>query len=215
VSAQSATVTGLVDPGGAATDVHFDFGPSAAYTSSTAAQRLGPANGPTPFSAALNGLPAHSTIHYRAVAQSDFVTVAGPDRTVALTPNDEPHSKILGLKRKVKSKKLKRIHGSARDSDGIVRVNVGLIRLVGGAKIAKVRCLVLRHGHFKQVKAKRHGRCARPTFAKAKGTTKWSFKLPKLRPGNYVVFSQAVDKTGKKERHFSVRRGNERKFKVS
>jgi hypothetical protein len=214
VGTQSATVSGLVDPGGAATDAHFDFGPNATYGSSTAVQRLAPTNGPTPFSAALTGLPAHSTIHYRAVAQSDFVTIAGPDRTVALTPNDEPHSKILGLRRKVKSKKLKRIHGSASDSDGIARVNVGLVRLVGGAKIAKARCLVLRHGHFKPVKAK-HGRCARPPLVKAKGTTKWSFKLPKLPPGKYVVFSQAVDKTGKKETHFSVRRGNERRFKVS
>jgi hypothetical protein len=50
---------------------------------------------------------------------------------------------------------------------------------------------------------------------KAKGTTRWSFKLPKLPKGNYVAFSQAVDKTGKKETHFSTRRGNERRFRVN
>jgi hypothetical protein len=143
------------------------------------------------------------------------VTINGPDRTVKLKPNAEPHSKILGLKSKVKSRKLKKLHGSARDSDGIGRVNIGLIRLAGGATVAKAKCLVLRHGHFRQVKAKKHGRCARPTFVKARGTTRWSFKLPKLPAGNYVAFSQAVDKTGKKERHFSTRRGNERRFRVN
>jgi hypothetical protein len=215
VGTSSATFNGSVDPGGAATDVHFDFGPTAAYGSSTAAQRLAPTNGATAFTAAVTGLPAHGTIHYRAVAQSDFTTIVGPDRTVKLTANDEPHSKILGLKSKVKSRKLKKLHGSARDSDGIGRVNIGLIRLAGGATVAKAKCLVLRHGHFRQVKAKKHGRCARPTFVKARGTTRWSFKLPKLPAGNYVAFSQAVDKTGKKERHFSTRRGNERRFRVN
>jgi hypothetical protein len=215
VGISSATLNGSVDPGGAATVVHFDFGPTAAYGSSTTPQRLGPANGATPFSAAAAGLPAHGTFHYRAVSQSDFVTITGPDRTVQLKANAEPHSKILGLKSKVKARKLTRLHGSASDGDGIARVNVGLIRLAGGAKLAKASCIVLRHGHFKRVKAKKHARCGRPTFVKAKGTTRWSFKLPKLPRGSYVAFSQAVDKTGKKETHFSTRRRNERRFRVT
>jgi hypothetical protein len=217
----AATLNGSVDPGGAVASVHFDFGPTAAYGSSTTAQRLGPANGATSFSAAVSGLPA--TFHYRAVAQSDFATVVGPDRTV--TPgggtgaNDEPHSKILGLKSKLKAKKLKGFHGSASDSDGIARVEMGLVRLAGGAKIAAKRhatCLVLRsNGRFKRVKVKKHSRCSRPALVKAKGATKWSFKLKhRLAKGTYVVFSQAVDKTGKKETHFSGGRGNERKFRV-
>jgi hypothetical protein len=228
VGGGAATLNGSVDPGGAATSVHFEFGPTPSYGSSTAAQPIGPSNGATSFSAALSGLPA--TFHYRAVAQSDFGTFAGPDQTV--TPgtggggggggsaNDEPHSKILGLKSKVKSKKLKSFHGSASDSDGIARVEIGLLRLSGGAKIAAKKhptCLVLRsNGRFKRVKAKKHSRCSRPALVKAKGTTAFSFKLKhKLPKGTYVVFSQAIDKTGKKETHFSARRGNERKFRVT
>ena len=120
----------------------------------------------------------------------------------------------------MKSKKLKSFHGSASDSDGIARVEIGLLRLTGGAKIAAKKhptCLVLRsNGRFKRVKAKKHSRCSRPALVKAKGTTAFSFRLKhKLPKGTYVVFSQAIDKTGKKETHFSARRGNERKFRVT
>jgi hypothetical protein len=222
VGATSATLNGSVDPGGAAVGVHFDFGPTAAYGSSTAVQKLAPANGSTAFSAAVSGLPAGGTIHYRAVAQSDFGTFAGPDRTIGAgggAANDEPHSRITGLGHKVKSKKLKSFHGSASDSDGIARVEFGLIRLENGAKVAKkhATCLVLRsNGRFKRVHAKKHGRCSRPAVVKAKGTNKWSLKIKgKLPPGTYVAFSQAVDKTGKKETHFSTHRGNERRFRVT
>jgi hypothetical protein len=226
VSGGSATLNGSVDPGGAATAVHFDFGPTPAYGSSTAVQRLGPANGTTAFSAAVNGLPAGGTVHYRAVAQSDFATIVGPDRTIGPAggggnpgANDEPHSKILGLSHKVKAKKLKSFHGSASDSNGIARVQFGLIRLANGAKLAKkhAACFVLRsNGHLKKVKVGKRSRCSRPALVRAKGTKRWSLKLKgKLPRGSYVAFSQAVDKTGKKETHFSTHRGNERKFRVT
>jgi len=42
-------------------------------------------NGTVPFSAALTGLPAGTTIHYRAVAASDFGTFAGADQTLTTT----------------------------------------------------------------------------------------------------------------------------------
>jgi hypothetical protein len=71
------------------------------------------------------------------------------------------------------------------------------------------------NGRFKRVKARR-GRCSKPPFLRAKGTTSWSFKLKhRLPKGSYVLFSRAVDTTGKRETHFSTRRGNERKFRVT
>lgn len=211
----SATANGSVDPGGAPVNVHFDFGPTSAYGSSAPVQRLGPADGATAFSAAITGAPGH-TIHYRAVAQTDFVTITGPDQSLRLEPNAQPHSRILGLKRRISSRRLQRFHGKASDSDGIARVDIGLLRLVGGARVSSAKCLALRRGgRFKSVK-RRHGKCSRPTFVRAKGTTRWSFKLSTGLPrGTYVLFSRAVDRTGKKETSFSARRGNERGFRVT
>jgi hypothetical protein len=88
-TASSATLHGLANPGGTSARVHFDFGPTAAYGSTTAAETLGVSVVPTPFDAVASGLAEGSTIHYRAVAASDFATVAGPDATVSII-NEPP-----------------------------------------------------------------------------------------------------------------------------
>jgi hypothetical protein len=81
VGISQATVSGSVNPAGAPVHVHFDFGKSTSYGSSTAAQSLDPGENQTSFSGALTGLPANTTIHYRAVATSDFGTFVGADKT--------------------------------------------------------------------------------------------------------------------------------------
>jgi hypothetical protein len=83
-TSSSATLHGLANPGGTSARVHFDFGPTASYGSSTAPETLGVAVVPTPFDALVSGLANGSTIHYRAVAASDFATVAGTDRSVSI-----------------------------------------------------------------------------------------------------------------------------------
>jgi len=88
-TASSATLHGLADPGGTSARVHFDFGPTTAYGSSTVAETLGVSVVPTPFDALASGLAEGSTIHYRAVAASDFATVAGSDATVSII-NEPP-----------------------------------------------------------------------------------------------------------------------------
>jgi hypothetical protein len=75
-------VSGTVNPEGAAVKVHFDFGTTTAYGQSTPAQTVAVGNAPAAFSAALSGLPAGTTVHYRAVASSDFGTFAGADQTL-------------------------------------------------------------------------------------------------------------------------------------
>ena len=60
----------------------FQFGNTTAYGQSTPVQKLGPDNAPDTFSAALAGLPAGTTIHYRAIATGDFGTLAGADQTL-------------------------------------------------------------------------------------------------------------------------------------
>jgi hypothetical protein len=82
ISTSAATVSGSVDPKGAPIKVLFQFGTTTAYGQSTGIQTLAPSNAATPFAAQLTGLPAGTTIHYRAVATSDFGTFAGPDQTL-------------------------------------------------------------------------------------------------------------------------------------
>jgi hypothetical protein len=82
IGLSSATISGTVGTDGATTSVHFDFGTTSAYGSSTAAQLLSPASGSsTPVSAALSSLPAGTVIHYRVVAQTDLGVANGADAT--------------------------------------------------------------------------------------------------------------------------------------
>ena len=81
VTASSATVSGAVNPAGASTKVFFQFGTTTAYGSTTLAQKTGPDNSPDTFAAFISGLPSGTTIHYRAVAQTDFGTFNGADQT--------------------------------------------------------------------------------------------------------------------------------------
>jgi hypothetical protein len=82
VSTDSATISGSVTPLGASVNVSFQFGTTTAYGQSTQAQKTGPDNTVDQFSATLNGLSAGTTIHYRAVAVSDFGTFTGADQTL-------------------------------------------------------------------------------------------------------------------------------------
>ena len=103
VGQSTATLNGSVNPEGARTNVSFQFGTTTAYGQSTPAQPTGPDNAADAFSAAVAGLPAGTTIHYRAVATSDFDTQVGADQT--LTTQSPPvipgrasvgHAKVKG-----------------------------------------------------------------------------------------------------------------------
>ena len=90
ITDSSATVSGTVNPEGAAVKVSFQFGTTPAYGQSTTAQTLAPGNAATPFTAALAGLPAGTAVHYRAVATSDFGTFAGADQTLTTSAPTPP-----------------------------------------------------------------------------------------------------------------------------
>ena len=90
VGTTSASVNATVNPEGAAINVSFQFGTTTAYGQSTAAQRIAASDSPTTFAAGLTGLPAGTTIHYRAVASSDFGTFPGADRTLKTSSPPPP-----------------------------------------------------------------------------------------------------------------------------
>jgi hypothetical protein len=105
VTSSTAVVSGAVNPAGASVNVFFEFGTTTAYGQATAAQKTAPNNSTTPFAASLAGLPASTTIHYRAVAVSDFGSFAGSDQTLttatAATPPKPTDGKASAGRAKV------------------------------------------------------------------------------------------------------------------
>ncbi len=90
ITTSAATLNGSVNPQGAAVKVSFQFGTTTAYGQSTPAQTLGVGNSPVGFTAQLTGLAAGTTVHYRAVAQTDFGTFTGADQTLTTNPTPPP-----------------------------------------------------------------------------------------------------------------------------
>jgi hypothetical protein len=105
VSDTQATLNGSANPGGAAVLTHFDFGATTAYGTSTPDARLDVASIVTAFDATADGLAQGASVHFRAVARTDFVTVDGPDRSFVVA-NIPPTVSIDGLPDQVKSKTL-------------------------------------------------------------------------------------------------------------
>jgi hypothetical protein len=90
ITTTGATLNGSVNPEGAAVHVSFQFGATTAYGQSTAAQLIGPLSTATPFTATLGSLAPATTVHYRAVATSDFGTFVGADQTLTTSPASKP-----------------------------------------------------------------------------------------------------------------------------
>jgi len=107
ISETDATLNGSANPGGAAILTRFDFGATAAYGTSTADARLDVASVATAFDATASGLTQSATIHFRAVAKTDFVTVDGPDQSFVVV-NTPPTVSIDDLPENVKAKQLGR-----------------------------------------------------------------------------------------------------------
>ena len=86
ITTSAATLNGSANPQGAAVRVSFQFGPTTAYGQSTDVQTLPVGDTQGAFSAQLTGLAAGTTIHYHAVASTDFGTFTGADQTLTTTP---------------------------------------------------------------------------------------------------------------------------------
>jgi hypothetical protein len=189
VTTSSATVKGTVNPQGGPVTVQFQFGTSTAYGQTTAAQKLGPANSALAFSGTLSGLPADTTIHYRAVANTDFGQVVGADQTLHTAAVDHTAPKL--------KLKVAKIHLGALLASGKLKVKVtaneaSRIRLVASIKanVARKRTVTL-------------GQSSLVTFQK-KGTKTLVIKLSKkgkstlrhLRRAKLTITARATDLAG-------------------
>jgi hypothetical protein len=108
LTSSSAMLAGSLDSNGQPTSYYFQYGPSSAYGEQTSPMPLGAATQSTPVSAALTGLAAYTTYHYRLVAVSGAGTIDGRDRafvtrkipltfSIAVTPHRGPLGSPLSV----------------------------------------------------------------------------------------------------------------------
>ncbi len=79
VTDAAATLNGAVNPNGADTTYHFDYGLTNAYGSATAPVGIGAGNAAVPGTFAVGGLTPETTYHFRIVATNAFGTTSGED----------------------------------------------------------------------------------------------------------------------------------------
>ena len=115
-----------------------------------------------------------------------------------------PDAAITKIARSAKAKKFKTFSGTASDDKGVAKVEVAIV-LKKGKKCTQLR-------GKKMVKL---AKCAAPSaFNKAKGTSRWSFKLSKaLKKGKYTVYARAVDSAGQTQGGFRPQNKNALRLK--
>jgi uncharacterized repeat protein (TIGR01451 family) len=90
LAAYSATLNGTVDPHGLPTTVHFEYGTTTSYGSTTASQTK-TGNTSQNVSANISGLSASTTYHFRIVATNSAGTRYGADKAfTTLSPTGPP-----------------------------------------------------------------------------------------------------------------------------
>lgn len=82
-SYNEATLSGKINPDGAATNYHFEYGPTAAYGNSTAVGTIPAGNLPVKITGTALGLTPAVGYHYRLVASNSAGPVASADGTFA------------------------------------------------------------------------------------------------------------------------------------
>ena len=79
VGADTATLTGSIDPRSRATSWYFDYGTTTSYGHRTPTRSAGSSSGVQTVTETITGLSANTTYHYRLVAKSDAGTSVGAD----------------------------------------------------------------------------------------------------------------------------------------
>jgi CSLREA domain-containing protein len=90
VTSDGATLQGIVDPNGVGATYQFDYGTTTIYGSSTSRVIAGSGTSDVGVSAPIAGLTGSTVYHYRVVANSDFGTVLGGDRTFTTAASPTP-----------------------------------------------------------------------------------------------------------------------------
>jgi hypothetical protein len=227
VVARSAVLHGVVAPAGTQTTTRFEYGPTAAYGTSTPAVAAGPGTQSRAVSATLAGLEPETTYHYRLVVENaEGATVRGADRTfttAAVTATPEP--KVVEVERRVEVERLVEVvrtvlvGGGSAPAPAADRTAPALSGLAcpGGA------CAC---GCPRRQPPRRPSRCAAPDASAAQGGPARSSagipvrtltvratgpgevggRLSRLRPGRYRVTAVATDVAGNASRAQTIER---------
>ena len=172
VGARAAGLTGTVVPRGGTTQVLFEYGPTAAYGASVAAQTLGASDAAAAVGATANGLLPLNLYHFRVVAVRDGVRYEGSDATFVTTGEQvQPPPPPPGLAPAA----LARITGRKLTADRRGRFKVR-VAFAAAAPAGTARVTVLARGK----------RLARKRFAVRPGQTA-AAKLRLTRAGRRAV----------------------------
>ena len=90
ITETGATLAGTANPQGSAAGARFEYGTTTAYGSETDAQDIGSGTAPVNVIAALSGLQAGTTYHYRLVVTNGAGTMRGEDQTFTTAGVQEP-----------------------------------------------------------------------------------------------------------------------------
>lgn len=89
ITSTGVTLAATINPKGAPTTWHIDYGTTIPYTNSTANQNAGSDTSPVSLNATVSGLAAHMLYHYRASATNLVGSATGDDATFT-TGNTNP-----------------------------------------------------------------------------------------------------------------------------
>lgn len=163
------------------------------------------------------GLISPAQLVNRVVIQTDGMPVANVVRTgqtnttlvrlladPIVSPPADPVITIKSpAKRKLKASKLKTISGTAGPAGSVKKVEIALQRKDSKLLKKKKRCLWLSSAKakFRSVTATR-GKCSKPSYRAASGTTSWKYKLTKKLPaGSYALTARVTLSSGRSAQH--------------
>jgi hypothetical protein len=101
VTTSSARVSGTVNPGGATTTYHVQYGTTTVYGLSTQTRNAGAGSEPVTVHATLADLTADTDYHYRVVAENGAGSSAGDDATLHTAAKLRPPGAATGVARPV------------------------------------------------------------------------------------------------------------------
>ena len=208
ISGTGATLQGEVNPNGSATSHHFEFGTTTAYGSATPSQNSGSGIGPVAVSAAVAGLTADRTYHYRLVATNANGTAFGADRTFRTVDTTRPRILAASVKPKVFAV-LRRGRATSGAKKGTTfryrlseaaRVRFTIHRVSRGRRVGR-RCRKETRANRSRRACKRFVRAGRPfaaTGRAGRNSKKFSGRLGKraLSPARYRATLIATDAAG-------------------
>jgi streptogramin lyase len=216
VGTVTASVAGTVNPRGAATTVSVHYGGSSVLGSTVAAGKLTASPKASPVTAALAGLPAGSTIFYRAVATNAYGTATGAIqtfKTAAATTITTPPTPKITTTATVGDHRIALVTPSpsactAKSKSLAIKLSSSTIR---GSKAAKVRfvsaSLFVDRGvkHIRHKTKRSHGKKIRVTVTVytankvvRKLPAQSSLRLGGLRSGQHTLNVKLLFHKGKK-----------------